>query len=44
MAENLAVNGKLVWFGLDWFGFVHIFIVLLLKLSQIKSRAKFEVI
>ena len=22
MAENLALKGKLVWFGLLWFGFV----------------------
>ena len=42
MSENLAFKGKMVRFGLDWFGLVWFFVFLLVKVVLVSIRTKFE--
>ena len=42
MSENLAFKGKMVRFGLEWFGLVWFFVFLLVKVVFVSIRTKFE--
>ena len=43
ISENLAFKGKMVLFGLDWFGLVLFFVFLLVKVVLVSIRFKFEI-
>ena len=42
MSENLAFKGKMVRFGLDWFGLVWFFVFQVVKVVLVNIRTKFE--
>ena len=42
MSENLAFKGKMVRFGLDWFGFLKFFVFQLVKVVLVSIPTKFE--